>query len=98
MTCGSRCLGARQCFMVRAAIRPALTRTRTAPSVRRPDPGIDAKLKKRDDGSFELEWHSKDKYLFSSAGRWTEHRDRNGNSVRFAYNIAGRVSTITDTR
>jgi RHS repeat-associated protein len=63
------------------------------------DPGIDAKLKPTDDAGWELKWHSKERYLFDASGRWTEHRDKNDNVIRFGYSgTPSRVSQITDTR
>jgi RHS repeat-associated protein len=68
--------------------------TYTAPA----DPGIDATLTKKADGTYELKWHSKEKYLFDSTGLWTKHVDKNDNALTLSYNASRQVSQLTDTR
>jgi YD repeat-containing protein len=68
------------------------------------DPGIDATLEKRSDGTYKLEWYSKERLIFSSAGRWIEHKDRNDNTISLSYKSDSTtanktvVSEMTDTR
>lgn len=66
--------------------------------------GLDATLTKRADGRYELEWFSKEVFVFGLAGRWIEHRDKNGNTITLAYtsdastNNQTVLSRVTDTR
>ncbi len=69
-----------------------------------PDPGIDATLEKRSDGTYKLEWFSKERFIFASSGRWIEHKDKNDNTISLSYKSDATtanktvVSEITDTR
>ncbi|MDQ3915516.1 MAG: DUF6531 domain-containing protein [Actinomycetota bacterium] len=61
--------------------------------------GVDATLEKKSDGTYELTFSkSKEKFRFSSAGRFTEQVDKNDNKNVFAYNADGTLASITDSR
>ncbi len=61
-------------------------------------PTVDADLEKRSDGTYKLEWFSKNKWNFSSSGRLTSQIDKNDNDINFAYNSDGTLASITDTQ
>jgi RHS repeat-associated protein len=61
--------------------------------------GVDAKLEKKADGTYELVFNSsKEKFRFAASGRFTEQVDKNGNRNAFTYNSDGTLGSITDSR
>jgi RHS repeat-associated protein len=61
------------------------------------EPGIKADLKDVTGGGYELTWHSKETWHFDSSGKLTQQKDKNGNTITFAY-TNGDLTKVTDTR
>ena len=65
----------------------------------RAEPGLDAKLTRDDTtGQYTLEWFSKDKYRFNTAGQLTKWEDKQGNAINYTYNGDGTLDFLTDTQ
>lgn len=62
--------------------------------------GVDATLTHNQDGTYTVTFHATgEKYNFTSNGlTMTSDVDRNGNTIRFAYDANGAVSSMTDTQ
>jgi RHS repeat-associated protein len=59
--------------------------------------GVDGTLCKKSDGTgYVLEFFSRNRYNFDSAGVFKSNVDKNGNKVEFFYS-AGKISSLTDT-
>jgi YD repeat-containing protein len=77
--------------------RLAFTRNPFTGDFRTP-PGLNAKLIKETDGSYTLRFfQTEEKMLFSSTGRLTAHRDKNGNELAFSY-TGNQLTSIVDTQ
>lgn len=65
-----------------------------------PPTGINADLVKNADGSYKLTYRQSHEQLnFNGSGVLTSDKDRNGNTIAFAYGgPGGRLTTITDTQ
>ncbi len=63
-------------------------------------PGIDADLVHNGDGTWTVTYHTtQEKLNFTSDGLYmTSDVDRDGNTIRFAYNPSGSMASITDTQ
>jgi RHS repeat-associated protein len=61
--------------------------------------GVDGKLEKKSDGTYELVFNSsKEKFRFAASGRLTEQVDKNDNRNAFTYSFDGTLASITDSR
>lgn len=65
----------------------------------RADPGLDAALS-FDSGSntYRLDWFSKDRMVFDTAGKMTRSEDKQGNAISYTYNGSGDLDFFTDTQ
>jgi YD repeat-containing protein len=64
----------------------------------RAPPDYDAKLESSGSGHALTMTGDKSRWDFDAAGRALSHKDRNNNTIAFAYDASGRLTTMTDTR
>ena len=64
----------------------------------RAEPGLDAALSFDSGPHHRLDWFSKDRMVFDTAGKMTRSEDKQGNAITYTYNGSGDLDFFTDTQ